>query len=481
LNLPFLRRYLPGLTLALALAALYFYNLNGVGVLSTDEPRYAAIGIAMARTGDFITPRLWGSPWFEKPPLLYWMTAAGALCGFGPEVAARLPVALLSGAFLLTSFFLLKRVFGTQAASVATVLLATSAGWVAYSNLCLTDIPLAVFFSLAMFLSLPLLDGPAKTWRFLAIGVCLGLAMLAKGLVPLALLLPWAWLLRRHWRRWWLTAVAAAAVALPWYVAVYERNGHVFIEEFFIRHHFERLYSASLQHVQPWYYYLPVLLAGLVPWTPALFLLPRNRAGWDLRRQFLLAIVCWGLLFFSISLNKLPGYLLPILPALFALIGSHYEEKPLARTNWAILLACALLIGQMPLLASFLPDSLARGRFALKSFSGLNRTTFFYVAAPVAVVLLARRAWVAPLLALSVVAAGLYLKAIAYPALDREVSARALWREIQSRSDDICDAGANRDWIYGLSFYRGALVPPCARNDTRMPIRSDGHARPVLR
>jgi 4-amino-4-deoxy-L-arabinose transferase-like glycosyltransferase len=329
---------------------------------------------------------------------------------------------------------------------------------------------------------MPLLepDCPSAKWRFIAIGVCLGLSTLAKGLVPLALFPPWAWFLRRQWRRWWLTITAAAFVALPWYIAVYQRNGYTFVQEFFIRHHLERLYSPSLQHVQPWYYYIPVLLAGLFPWTPALLLLPRHRSGWDVRRRFLLAIVCWGLFFFSVSLNKLPGYLLPLFPPLFALVGAHYQQVPIVRTNWGILLSCALLIALIPLLASIIPESLARGRFTWSSLAGFNRTTFFYVVAPFAVVVMARRAWVAPLLALSVIAGGLYLKSVAFPVLDRDVSARGLWRELQKRSADICDAGANRDWIYGLNFYRGSAIPPCSPNDTRIHIRSVGHARPVL-
>lgn len=91
-----LRRYLPLLTVAFGIACFYLYDLNGVGVLGPDEPRYAAIGRAMAQTGDFVTPKLWGSPWFEKPPLLYWMTAAGTKAGLNAELSARLPVALLS-------------------------------------------------------------------------------------------------------------------------------------------------------------------------------------------------------------------------------------------------------------------------------------------------------------------------------------------------------------------------------------------------
>src|SRR5690349_5435392 len=106
-----LRRFLPLATLAVAISALYFYKLDAVGVLGPDEPRYASVGRNMAQTGDLVTPVLWGAPWFEKPPLLYWMTALGTAVGFNPELSARLPVALLSLAFLAASFFLLYREF----------------------------------------------------------------------------------------------------------------------------------------------------------------------------------------------------------------------------------------------------------------------------------------------------------------------------------------------------------------------------------
>ncbi|MGH9694296.1 MAG: ArnT family glycosyltransferase, partial [Bryobacteraceae bacterium] len=239
------RRYLPILTLAFAIAGFYLYKLNGVGVLGPDEPRYVAIGRAMAHTGDWVTPRLWGSPWFEKPPLLYWMTAAGAATGLDPELSGRLPVVLLSLAFLGVMLALLRREFGTTAAAISVALLATSAGWITYSGLGLTDLPLAVCFSLAVFLALPLINAPGATQRgalrFTAIGVCLGLAMLAKGLVPLALALPAVWFLRRHWKYWWLPVLSCIVVAGPWYVAMYLRHGAPFLEELFIKQHFARL------------------------------------------------------------------------------------------------------------------------------------------------------------------------------------------------------------------------------------------------
>ncbi len=185
-------------------------------MLGPDEPRYSAIGHAMVETGDFVTPHLWGVPWFEKPPLLYWMSALGASLGANADLAARLPVALLSLTFLAVSFWLIRQEFGAEAAAISTTLLATSAGWLTYSSFGLTDLPLAVFFSLAVFLALPLvrpdsMDGQLQ--RFAAIGICLGLAVLAKGLVPLALAVPGFWFLRHRWRAWWIAAVSCLTVA----------------------------------------------------------------------------------------------------------------------------------------------------------------------------------------------------------------------------------------------------------------------------
>lgn len=483
--MPPLRRYFPLITLAVAIAAFYLYKLDGVGVIGPDEPRYAAIGRNMAQTGDLITPKLWESAWFEKPPLLYWMTAAGTAAGLDPELSGRLPVALLSLAFLALTFVLLKREFGFESSVSAVVLLATSAGWIAFSNLCLTDLPLACFFSLAVFLSLPVLRAHADTrrvnWRFFAIGVCLGLAMLAKGLVPIALSLPLWWFLRRFWPKWWISIVAAVAAAGPWYCAVYFENGYAFIQDFLLKQHFQRLYSESLQHVQPWYYYFPVLLAGIFPWTPLLVLLLLRHKTWDKRRTCLAAVVLFGFAAFSSSLNKLPGYMLPLLPCLFALIGAQFETKPIARFSRGWLLACAVLAACIPLLAKVLPASLVQGRFSLAGIGAVSRTEAFYIAVPIAAVLLAKRSWAAPVLVLCVIAGGFYLKIVSYPILDQQVSARGLWHQMRSQSARLCDGGLNRDWAYGLAFYREAPLPPCKPGASALILRSEGHGQPVIR
>src|SRR5206468_10954694 len=119
---------------ALLIYFLYFFHLTATGMLGPDEPRYAAIGREMANSGDWVTPRLWGEPWFEKPALLYWMTATGFRLGLGPETAPRLPVAILSIAFLAFYWWILDREFGYRAAWMATLILGTCVAWIGFSQ-----------------------------------------------------------------------------------------------------------------------------------------------------------------------------------------------------------------------------------------------------------------------------------------------------------------------------------------------------------
>jgi 4-amino-4-deoxy-L-arabinose transferase-like glycosyltransferase len=482
--LSFLRRNARLLILAAAVSGLYLFHLDAVGLLGPDEPRYAAIGRAMAENGDFITPRLWGSPWFEKPPLLYWMVAASSAMDLNPDLAARLPVALLSLAFLATMFFLLRHEFDVEVATVAIALLATCAGWVTSSGLCSTDLALAVCFSLAVFLALPLLGSEPRLelirWRFVLMGICVGLGMLAKGLVPIALCVPFLWFLRRFRRHWWVAFLSCAIVAGPWYGAVYVYNGNQFLEDFFWKHHVQRLYSASLHHVQPWYFYFPVLLAGLFPWTPLIGLLAAQQAWRDERKRFLAGVFCFGFLLFSISMNKLPGYLLPLLPALFVLLALQLEKVRAPGVYRLWLLPCALLVSIIPMLARALPKWLSGWRFSSLPISNFTAADLFYIAVPVAAILVARRSWAIVLLVLCISWEGIYLKDTVYPVLDRDVSARGLWREIQALPGTVCDAGLSREWQYGLAFYRGSVVSLCRTGKFDFALQPVPQGRPVI-
>src|SRR6059058_1547329 len=105
--LRFPKRFLLTIPLLYLLYLLYFFGLTNAGLVGPDEPRYAAVARQMAQSGDWITPRLWGEPWFEKPALLYWMEAAAFRLGLSEDLAPRLPVAVFSVAFLIFFYWIL--------------------------------------------------------------------------------------------------------------------------------------------------------------------------------------------------------------------------------------------------------------------------------------------------------------------------------------------------------------------------------------
>ena len=167
----------------LALVIIYLGWTTAFGLYGPDEPRYASIARAMAATGDWITPRLDGEAWLEKPPLLYWMSAIGFRLGLGPESAPRVPLALASVCFLIWFRFYLRRWLSDGQAFCAAAMLATSAGWIGYSYVAVTDVPLTICFAAAMLVSLAWIEGGRARDAVLA-GALFGLAVLAKALVP---------------------------------------------------------------------------------------------------------------------------------------------------------------------------------------------------------------------------------------------------------------------------------------------------------
>lgn len=441
--------------------ALLFFNLSATGLLGPDEPRYAAIGRAMHQTGDFITPRLWDSAWFEKPALLYWLIALGHRLGLDGELAARAPIALVSLLFLVFFFRRLRDEFGEVIALYATCILATSAGWVAYSTLALADVPLAACFATAMLLSFDwIADGDQRDLPW--IGVALGLAMLAKGLVPLVLTLPLVWLTRHRWRDWPRIIGPALLVALPWFALCTWRNGWRFIDVFFVEHHFRRFFTGEQMHAQPFWYYIPVFCAGLLPWTPLLAGLTQRPLYEDRRAQFLGLWLAWGFLFFSLSSGKLPGYLMPLLPAaaiLMAMIAEGWFGA-----QWS-LVACAALVGAVPIATAILPDALADG--LTRATLDTNALILGLAVAVGAGVLAAMREWQSTrtstvlLITLFATLGIVYVKRMAYPVLDERISARPLWQSIEPRQRDICTGNMHRNWRYGLNYYAGKPLPDC--------------------
>jgi 4-amino-4-deoxy-L-arabinose transferase-like glycosyltransferase len=435
---------------------LYLGNLSAMGLVSTDEPRYADIGRAMAQTGDWVTPRLWGHPWFEKPPLLYWLAASGFRLGLGPELAPRLPVALLSLLFLGFYWFRLRALWDSRTATYSTALLATSAGWLACSHVAITDIPLAVFFSAAVLLAL----APDRP-RFTLIAALLGLATLAKSLPPLVFFLPVLALDYRRLRSWLSPGplLAFAAVSLPWHVLCTLQNGPEFLRVLFIEHQFGRFLSPDLQHVQPFWYFVPVLPLLLFPWFPLALLASHDFR--DRRVRILSAVAIFGFVFLSLSRNKLATYLLPLLPSVCALIGAGLAQRNFARgfrglPAWLLALSVALL-GILPVAAGVLPVALATG--LRTAYLPLQRLPLWMAAALLAGAAIAgifkRNGFYG---AAAVAAVGfLCFEEAVFPNIDKIVSARPLWVSQHPR----CVPELHRRMLYGLNYYAGRELPRC--------------------
>jgi 4-amino-4-deoxy-L-arabinose transferase-like glycosyltransferase len=465
---PILRR-VAGLFAVALVFALYLADLTGMGMYGPDEPRYADIGRAMAQSGDWVTPRLWGHPWFEKPALLYWMTAAGFRLGLSPDLAPRLPVAVLSVLFLCFFWWRLRVEWGARAASYSTAMLATSAGWLTYSHVAVTDVPMAVFFSAAVLLSFSWIARRERD-HLPAAAACLGLAALAKGLVPLVLFLPVLAmpLFQREGKRLrdWLrpTPVLAFLVcALPWYILVTLRNGNEFLRVFFLEQHFSRFRSTALQHVQPPWFYVPALLLLLYPWFPLLafpsIAFPKESGDGskrDPRVLTLAAVVLFGFFFFSASVNKLYGYLVPLLPAAFALLGLGLSR---AKRPAATLIAPLVVVGLLPVASSFAPRLLGAHGMSYRNLPWVQ-VSICLLAASLAGALLARYAprQVFSTAAFLAAIGFLWFQFATFPALDSAGSARHLWLTDQPS----CAPAASRDTLYGLNYYSGRPLSPCA-------------------
>src|SRR6185437_4766185 len=342
-------------------------GLGGFGLIGPDEPRYAAIAAAMARTQDWITPRLWGAAWFEKPVLYYWLAGLSQRLRGVSAAAARLPNAVLAIATIAALWWFLRRTHGARAGALAGFLGLTTAFIFGFGRAATTDMTLAAPLTLGLLaLHLWLENGEARFLPWCA--AALALATLAKGPVAVALaamvLVGWAacksdWRVFRRALRIGPIAIFLA-IAAPWYIAVEVENPQ-FFKIFFLQHNLERFATNRFEHPQPFWFYLPVLLLALFPWTGWLGL--PLRSGWNrLRRlgwrgawagddaalaRFLTLWLLAPLVLFSISRSKLPGYILPAVPAAIALIAVAAAEAWERLPRWPLAIS-ALLAGAVP-------------------------------------------------------------------------------------------------------------------------------------
>jgi 4-amino-4-deoxy-L-arabinose transferase-like glycosyltransferase len=351
------------LALALALAVAWFGLLGERKLIKADESRYAEIPREMLASGDWLTPRLNGFKYFEKPPLQYWATA-GAFAAFGAaEWTARLWSALTGFGTLWLVFYAGRRLYREAAAICAGASLAGSALYAAMSQVALLDMGVSAFLALAVLAFLlaqhdGASPGARRAWM-LAAWAAMALAVLSKGLIGIvlpagALVLYLAW--QRDFgllRRLHLLPGMALFLALgaPWFVAVSAANPE-FARFFFVHEHLERFLTTQHDHPGPVWYFVPVLVAGLLPWlvspAPALWQAARRDAGARFQTgRFLVAWCIVVFVFFSASGSKLPNYILPLFPALALLVGAQ-----LARASRGLLAAQAALAALFGLAAA---------------------------------------------------------------------------------------------------------------------------------
>lgn len=444
----------------LALLVLYVYGLDRMGLYGPDEPRYASIGREMARSSDLVTPRLWGEPWFEKPPLLYWITSAGYAAGLSSDLAPRVPVALVSIAFLIAFFWMVRREFGVEPAAYSTTILATSAGWIALSSVAVTDLPVSATFGLALLFTLPWLRSGDRRWLNAA-AIALGAAFLAKSAEVLVLAVPALWFGRERWRDLFRPApvLLFLAVAAPWHIACYLRNGDIFLRTLFWQHQIGRFFSPSLQHVQPWWFYTWILPAGFFPWTPVLALLFRRDLYSDRRLAYLLATSAWGFVFFSASVNKLPTYMLPLMPPIALVAGVALQQAKFASRVTVALSALACC--GFPVLVVKLPAAMSRSPQTAGPAAPATLAVVVLVILA-SVIFIRNRAISLALVALLACTGYMWIKVATLPFLDQAATARPVWRQIHAMDLPVCVKDLPRDWRYGLNYYTEKPLPDCS-------------------
>lgn len=338
------------LLLIAALLVIWFGPLNYRHLVKPDEGRYAEIPREMVTTGDWLTPHLNGVLYFEKPALQYWATAAAYEVFGQHEWTARLWPALTGFAGLLLVGFTGLQLFDRRAGLYAALVLASSFLYVGIGHINTLDMGVTFFMALSL-CGLLLAQRPGASPRqnrnwMLVTWAAMGFSMLSKGLIGIVLpgaVLVLYTLIERDWRLWRRLHLGKglllfAVIALPWFVAVSLRNPD-FFHFFFIHEHFQRFLTKEAHRVQPWYFFIVILIAGMLPWT--FTMLGALRHAWRAdaptaavkSQRLLLVWSAFIFVFFSISDSKLPSYILPIFPSLALLIGAYLtrlRDKTLA-------------------------------------------------------------------------------------------------------------------------------------------------------
>jgi 4-amino-4-deoxy-L-arabinose transferase-like glycosyltransferase len=366
----------------IACTVLWFALLAGRPLFDPDEGRYAEIPREMLSGGDWVIPHLNALVYLEKPPLQYWLTAL-AFRGFGQnEFAARLCTGLAGFLSLATVFFIGRKLWGIDAGVRALLFTSASTLFVLLGHQLTLDMLLSFFLTAALgcFLMAQARHDSLVTWRVWMLGcwAAMAFAMLTKGLIgvliPAATLIAYVvwqrdWMpLRRLNLRWGLPLFTA--IAAPWFVLAARANPQ-FLRFFFVREHFQRFLTPIEHRTEPWWFFAPVLVVGIMPWLPhALRALGSPFADRAPRGQFDAARLLWiwcvfVLIFFSCSDSKLIPYILPAVPALALLCAGRKAGDSRASVLAGALLSLASCMGILAYASGRWSSAEARGLLLL--------------------------------------------------------------------------------------------------------------------
>jgi 4-amino-4-deoxy-L-arabinose transferase-like glycosyltransferase len=483
--------------LAAVCGTFFFIGLGYFGLVGADEPRYAQVAREMLARHDWITPTLGGVAWLEKPVLYYWQAMLAYRLFGVSDWAARLGSAVDATLMILGVYVFLRRLYPRPPYAGfhrdGALFTASAAGVVGFARAASTDMPLAATFTLSL-LAWYLWRQMGKKLDLVFFYLFLGLATLAKG--PVAPFLAGAVIaifaiavrdLRMVRRTLWLPGVLLfAAVTLPWYMAVQLRNPE-FVRVFIVQHNLARFGTDIYHHSQPFWYYVPVLWFGLMPWiiliaAALMELACRGRrerehvaAGEDEPSVFLAIWFILPLLFFSLSRSKLPGYILPALPAGTLLLAEYVRRKLAeeAQIRLPVILLHAMVSASAVIPAWMIGSLLLQHRLTWNREMFASGSAALALAAASGVLVWAsglKRLALATLLPVTV-ALGVLLR-LGSPLLEQTLSVRP-WANDLRRIEDglpvkplpVAILRLSREDEYGLQFYFDSPIPRYERGE----------------
>ncbi len=334
------------LTLLLLSSLTFLLGLGRQAITDSDEAFYAEAAREMVEGNDWLTPHFNYEDRWQKPILYYWFAAGGFAAIDASEFMARFGSALSGiGLVLLTWNASLRLTRDDRAAWIAGAIAATCYGYFAMARFALPDLPLAFFISATIWAALRAADREEKvpaSWAVLC-GLAAGLGFLTKGplaiVIPAIVLVPIWWRERAHLQlrasHFALAALLFCLGGLPWYIAMWATHGPAYLQSFFVGDNLERFATTRYNDARAVWYYVPILLGGLLPWTVFLVVLPWRRLRALLRRRQPLTVVEWRLLIwaaaplmlFTASIGKQPRYILPVLPPIAMMLGSALAHR----------------------------------------------------------------------------------------------------------------------------------------------------------